>query len=229
MRDTVLDRPADSGASPCPLCRLPFGWSDYLTRNRHSIPLIPIIAYHVSLTPFPYFTFLFTTVPATATNCATPVTTTYNGTIILPSGLAVSYAHSMDGLFDDVIVANRNLTRTFTYLETLEDGTEGDPITLAAYTRLIYNLQTGDSVPIEILTVDTDSGLHPEYADWLTITAPATLGEIVMDIPGSALVWTPSDSGKWQHELVLLGADGGILQFFTGSVLYKKPTVIIAP
>lgn len=131
----------------------------------------------------------------------------------------------MDGLFDDVITANRNLVREFEYLETLEDGSEGDPVNLTAYTRLVYNLQTAEATPVEILQVDSDNVLQP---DWLIITTPATDGIVRLEVPGSALVWTPSDSGKWEHELILLDADGGILSFFTGKVLYKKPAVTLA-
>jgi hypothetical protein len=128
----------------------------------------------------------------------------------------------MDGIFDDVITANRNLVRTFEYLE----DDEVTPINLTPYVRVIYNLQTGQATPIEILTVDNTQTIPVNQTTWLTIPNP-TNGTINMNIPGSALVWQASDTGKWTHELILIDTNGGILSFFSGNVLYKKPITAV--
>lgn len=130
----------------------------------------------------------------------------------------------MDGLFEDVIVANRDLVRTFTYLETLANGTEGDPIPLTDYVRLLYKIQTDEANPIDILLIDTD---EPDQSDWLYIATPATDGVINLAVPGSELPWQHSDSGHWYHEMALVDSNGGILPFFNGRVLYKKPAILV--
>lgn len=127
----------------------------------------------------------------------------------------------MDGIYDTVITAHRNLVRQFVWLDENDD-----PVDLVDYTRLIYNLQTDELVPVEILQVDTEDIENPEYADWLFIETPSTDGTIKLEVPASALVWTPSSTGRWIHELLLIDDNGGAITLVKGNVLYKKPIVI---
>lgn len=124
----------------------------------------------------------------------------------------------MDGIYDTVIIAHRDLTRTFTWTDDVDD-----PIDLSDYNRLVYNLQTDDATPTEILTVDSDD--NPTY---LYIDSPASAGVIQMAIPGSELNWIASNSGRWAHELVLFDINGGQISLFQGNVLLKKPIYVPA-
>lgn len=119
------------------------------------------------------------------------------------------------GVYNTTIEAGRNLVRRIRWTDENDN-----PIPLADYIRVIYNVQTKTEPPVEVVTVD--SVANPT---WIFIEDPDTDGYIRIAVPGTSVTYVGSANGLYEHELILIDASGGPTSIFRGNVILEPPIV----